>query len=750
MATKTVAVQLVALTQQYRSEMAKATASTQKTAVSAKAAQGSVSGLGTVAGLVGPQLAVGAAVGAAAIVKLGYDFDTAFSRITAVTNASQEQVGKWREQVLELSGRTAIAPRELAEGLYFLASAGLDTSEVFPALEASAKGAAIGMGEMGDVTRIVANVLNAYPDAGLKATDVLDVLTAALREGTAEPEEFAEALGRILPIASKAGISIDQIAGSLAALSNIGLDVNEGVTAMRGLLNALEAPGTQAANTIEAVGLSAEQLRRSLAEDGLVATLRLLEDATNGNIDVMRKIVPNVRALTGVFGLTGQEAAKVDGIFRAVADSSGSLGDSFRKTGGTDSFQLRQALNDLVVAATDLGQDVLPAVADALQLIADVTGPVLQLWRDWADVADGLGRELSEMPSEGLGILGELLDFNGGGASEAELDRISRATRELKANMDDLARSVATGKLGADEAWKSFLRMSDEAGVNPGVYREDFDALISTYEHTRFTSDELTDSQKRQGRAVRQAGHEAKVAARETREYRAALLELAGGTLGIVNQIRTINELQRDRNDLEKRGKRNSEEYRQNTLDLTEANLSLREMVRDYVADLKESGATQGDVRRKLRELAAQMGITREEFADALGPLGRVLGILQGINRVPKDQTFHVTTIFDQQGTGFDPRQQHAGGLAGTGARRLHAGGVNLRSDELMAVLQRGEGVLSRSVMQSVRQLVGAPTTTTTDRGSISNTIVVRLGEREMGRFVIDAFTGEVSRLVSR
>ena len=71
---------------------------------------------------------------------------------------------------------------------------------------------------MGELTRIAANVINAFPEAGLKAADVFDTLTAAVREGTAEPNEFADALGRILPIASKAGVEIDEVGASLSPL----------------------------------------------------------------------------------------------------------------------------------------------------------------------------------------------------------------------------------------------------------------------------------------------------------------------------------------------------------------------------------------------------------------------------------------------------------------------------------------------------------------------------------------------------
>ncbi len=306
--------------------------------------------------------------------KMAVDYEAAFTKIAAVSNASAADVRKWKDEIKGLAGRTARDPRELADALYFLSSAGLNASQIMPTLASSAKAAAAGLGNTADVARLTANVLNAYAGSGIKAADVTDTLVAAVREGSADTDEFGTAIGRILPIASKAGVTFDQVAASLASLSNIGLDVDEGVTAMRGLLMALEAPGTQAANTLAEIGISADEMRAAIAEEGLLGALRLLEERTNGNIDVMRKIVPNVRALTGVFGLTGQAAEKVDGIFQRVANSAGSVDKAFATTAKGEQFKFQQALVKLKVAAIELGEKLLPIalkIADAVKGIAE-------------------------------------------------------------------------------------------------------------------------------------------------------------------------------------------------------------------------------------------------------------------------------------------------------------------------------------------------------------------------------------------
>lgn len=317
----------------------------------------------------------------AASVKMAVDFETAFTRIDAVSNTSQKQLSQWRGEVLKLAGKTARAPQELADALYFLASAGLKANEIIPTLEMSAKAAASGLGNTADIARLTANVLNAYSESGMTAADATDTLVAAVKAGTADPDEFADAMGRILPVASKAKVSFDEIAASLASLSNIGLNVNEGVTAMRGLLQAIQAPGTQAAETLKDIGISTDELRSVLADDGVLGALKLLEERTGGNIDTMRKIVPNVRALTGQLGLTGEKADAVAQIFDDVANSSGSLDKAFETTRKGPAFKFEQLMTRLRTLAIKLGNTLLPI----FEKIAKTVGKLVKQFSNLPD-----------------------------------------------------------------------------------------------------------------------------------------------------------------------------------------------------------------------------------------------------------------------------------------------------------------------------------------------------------------------------
>lgn len=330
-------------------------------------------GVGAKLNTPGAALGAGLAIAGAAAIKAATDFEAAFTRIDAISNASSANIEQWKGQVLSLAGETAQSPQELADALYFLASAGLETSQVMEVLEQSAKGSAIGLGTTTDIAKISAQALNAYAQSGLTATEVTDTLVAAVREGTAEPEEFAVALGRVLPIASRAGVGFDEVTASLASLSNIGLNVNEGTTALRGLLQALVAPSGQAAEALGEIGISAQEMRDTISEGGLLKALQLLEDRTGGNIDQLRKIIPNIRALTGELGLTGENAKKVQEVFDTVLASQGDAAEAFAITAKGPMFEFNQVLAEGQVLLIQFGEILLPIA----QTIAGVLGPAL-------------------------------------------------------------------------------------------------------------------------------------------------------------------------------------------------------------------------------------------------------------------------------------------------------------------------------------------------------------------------------------
>lgn len=311
------------------------------------------------------------AAGAAAFT-MAKDFNTSFTQMQTLAGVTAGEVDGLKSSVMDLSGTTAQSPQELARALYFIRSAGIEGADAMSVLEASAKGSAIGLGETSGVADVVTSALNTYGSENLSAAQAVDVLSSAVAQGKGEAADFAPQLGNLLPIAQKLGVGFDQVAGSVAFLTQTNGDVARSSTSVAGVFQKLLAPTEQGAKVLDSVGLSAEKVRQYLAENGLIATLQMLNESLGGNSDQLRKVFDDIEGFNGVLGLLRNGGADASKVIDEVSNSAGYLDGAFQKVNQTDEFKFQQALADLQATAVEVGQDIIPLFTDVASAIGGI------------------------------------------------------------------------------------------------------------------------------------------------------------------------------------------------------------------------------------------------------------------------------------------------------------------------------------------------------------------------------------------
>lgn len=371
MAERNVTIDLRAKTAQYERNIRSATRQTE----GLNASLGQFAKTAATVGAAG--IAVGVAAIGAAAVKVGIDsatgfgkFETSLSRIEGLVGIAHEQVVEFGEGIKDLAGETARAPQELADAMFFITSAGLEGADALDALEVSAKAAAAGLGETETIADVVTSAMNAYGDTMSGAAEATDVLVATVREGKAAAPELASAMGRVIPMAVAMGVSFDEVGAAMAAMTRVGLDAAESGTALRGIMQALLSPTADANKALAELGLSAAGLRQEIRDKGLFETLEHMVGAFEGQDEATQRVFGNVRALTGVMALMGENADATRGIFDSLATSTGALGTAFDVAKDTGAFKMEQAMVDFKAALLDVGEQVLPKLASALETIA--------------------------------------------------------------------------------------------------------------------------------------------------------------------------------------------------------------------------------------------------------------------------------------------------------------------------------------------------------------------------------------------
>jgi len=325
------------------------------------------------------------AAGTAAF-NLQKDFEASMSKINGLVGVSQEQVSKWSQEILKLAPSLGKAPKELADGLFFITSAGIKGAEAMDVLTASAKASAAGLGETATIADLVTSAMNAYGVENLSAASATDILVAAVREGKAEAASLAGAMGQVLPIASEMGVSFDQVGASVAAMTRTGTEANTAAMQLKNILASLLKPSQQAEEALNSMGISAGTLRKMIREDGLIATLSYLRKLTNQyGEDAMANVFPNIRALSGVLDLMGSNAEDNIGIFERMADSTDSLNKAFGAAANTTKFKMDQAIVSVKTSLTTFGQS-----------LSTVIVPLIQKFSGWIQKLTSWFNSLSE------------------------------------------------------------------------------------------------------------------------------------------------------------------------------------------------------------------------------------------------------------------------------------------------------------------------------------------------------------------
>jgi TP901 family phage tail tape measure protein len=318
--------------------------------------------------------------------KMALDYDTAINHVQALTGASMKQTREWSDQLLALAPKVAQSPQQLAETLYFVASSGAKVNQVLPITAASARAAASGMGDAQTIAQLLTSAINAYGAKALSAAQATDILTEAVKVGKAEPADLADNMGKIIPVAQAMGVKFSEAAALMAELTNTGLDAAQAATGVRATLTSIIKPSAGATKELKSLGLSVDDLQRSVRQKGLLASLQDLRTRIGDNKTAMGKLFPNVRALTAFLALTGKNAGNAAHAVEQVGHSTGAASKALAAAEKGPGFRLQQDLDNLRVAAIKLGNALIPAFTQVANAVATLATRFSRLSPTWQKI----------------------------------------------------------------------------------------------------------------------------------------------------------------------------------------------------------------------------------------------------------------------------------------------------------------------------------------------------------------------------
>lgn len=224
-------------------------------------------------------VAAGAAVVGVASVKMAADFQQSTNLLLTSAGESQKNIAMVRKGLLDLSVELGSSANDLAKGMYYVESAGYHGAEGLNVLKAASQGAKAEGANFETVANALTSALNAYKIPASQSVSVTNQLVATVAHGKMRMEELSAAIGGVLPVAASAHLSLAQVGGAMATMTQQGTPAAVAATYLRQTIGQLENPSKKARNEMTALGLSATDIAANLGHRGLTGTLDVLTNA---------------------------------------------------------------------------------------------------------------------------------------------------------------------------------------------------------------------------------------------------------------------------------------------------------------------------------------------------------------------------------------------------------------------------------------------------------------------------------------
>lgn len=332
-------------------------------------------------------------------------FETSIAKIEGLVGVAGDELDKLSQAARDLGPATGKSAQDAADALFVITSAGLRGADAVEALELSLKASAAGLGETEDIARSVAGALNAYGTDVLDAAQATDVIVATARAGNFETSQFAAAIGRVLPFAKQAGSSLEDMGGAVALLTRTNGDAAQSVTQVQALFRAFVVPTQEAKKALDGVGLSAEDMRVAIEEQGLPAALDMLDEKLGGNREQLGRLLGSSEAASAAFQILDADSEALAGTFGVVNDASGLTNDAFNVVADTAQFKFNESMGQVKDTLLGIGEDLLERLLpylDQFSTFMEENGPAIEeifdnIFEVVERVAEGVGQFISDL-----------------------------------------------------------------------------------------------------------------------------------------------------------------------------------------------------------------------------------------------------------------------------------------------------------------------------------------------------------------
>lgn len=320
-----------------------------------------------------------------------------------------------------------------------------NTNEVLKFMEAGLKLSSATGTDAASSMEVLSKVTEVYNLSNLQASETAAKLNAIVENGVTTFPQLVGGLSRTASVAASANISIDELFGSVSALTRV-MTTQDVQTGYASLISAIAGQGAQAQKAVKELGIQFDI--QTVKSDGLIESLRRLNEATNGNITKLKEIIPDQLAFQTAQTLMNTSMEDAVDIMGKVANANeGSLDQIFSNRSQSMIRRMTALANGFNETLIEFGQRALPMVEPGLVFM------------------ENLLNTLNNLPNPIKNLIGMLILFHSG------LSRVVDTTLSLISSFVQITATLIFFRL-MSSAMKSLGNITSGAVEKRGGLRD--------------------------------------------------------------------------------------------------------------------------------------------------------------------------------------------------------------------------------------------------------------------------------------
>lgn len=331
---------------------------------------------------------------AAAILKMGGDFESSMNKVSISTQGSAEELKALNDLALKLGKDTVFGATDAADAMDELAKNGLSARQILDGAATAAVSLASAAGsELAPASKAISDVMAQFKIGAKDLPEAVNQITGAVNQSKLDFVDFTGAIAQAGGVAGSVGVNFKDFNAVIAGTSSLFASGSDAGTSFKTFLLALPGNSKPAIEAIKQYGLSfydAQGNLRSMAEiaEELRTKLGGLNDQTK--TDVLKQIF-GTDAMRTAIGLMDQGAKGIDTIKAKIAETDAAAQSAQRLKGFNGQLeQLKGAVETLAITIAQSGilefvTTMVTHLGDFIDKLAEVSPETLK----WVTIIGG-------------------------------------------------------------------------------------------------------------------------------------------------------------------------------------------------------------------------------------------------------------------------------------------------------------------------------------------------------------------------